>query len=557
MSTIYKDIAFLVKNQFPQIYREGGNDFITFVEEYYKWLQQEDYILDQSRSLFEYDDIDTTPDRFLESFKAKYMYGLPEKILGNQRLFQKHILELYRAKGSDAGLALLFRLLFNEDVAKYIPSYDIFKTSDNTWVQDRYLEVTFTSEFFNYHNQIITGSDSGTRAIVEKIEHKNIAGENTYIIVVSNKTGKFVIGESLLSEGVNPINAVRVKGSVGKIIDINSSAGFEVGDVIIEKDKPVSNFKAVVIDTKKSNGVIEFTLLSGGTYYSMDAEINITTGSNTSGNGANFIIGGLSNTSFIEVDDELLLPYANINLNATAYGFPSSPSANVSSFIIDCLDIETIEVGTIESIITTNAGEDYDGAVAVSIIDPHTSSMNIISPGGYGGSDAVVVGKAILGEGVVSQLGILSTGYNYANNQFISLENTSNTTLDISGTIVLDDIGYNEGSFLNTKSFLSADKYLFDGYYYQNYSYVIKSSRPADLYREYIEKIIHPTGNILFGEIFLKGLIGLNIEQEGSFVFQRETDEEIDLPGVFDDEDWDVDEGDTYLEIIINDLPDA
>lgn len=557
MSTIYKDIHFLIENQFPQIYRENGPDFVTFVQEYYKWLTQEGYILDQARSLFDYDDIDTTLDRFLESFKAKYMYGLPQNILGNQRLFQKHILELYRAKGSDAGLALLFRLLFNEDVGKYIPSYDIFKTSDNTWVQDRYLEVTYTSEFFNYHNKIITGSDSGTRAIVEKIEHKNIDGVNIYIIVVSNKTGKFVIGESLLCEDVNPINAVRVKGSAGAVIDINSSAGFEIGDIIVPKDDPTSNFKAVVVGTKKSNGVIEFTLINSGSYYSMDAVISITTGSNTSGNGANFIIGGISNTQIIEVDDEALLPYANVDLDAVAYGFPSDPAANSDSFIVDCLDIQQVEVGTISSIITTNAGEDYDGAVAVSIIDPYTSSMDIITPGGYGGKDAVVIGKAILGEGVVSQLGVLNTGYNYANGQIIEFENLSNPLLEISGKIVLDDVGFNEGTFLNTKSFTSSDKYLFDGHYYQNYSYVIKSSKPIDLYREYIEKIIHPTGNILFGEIFLRGLVALNIEQDGSFAFQRDTDEDINIPEAFADDDWDVDEGDTLLELIINDLPDA
>ena len=66
-----------------------------------------------SRKLLETSDIDQTEEQFISHFINKYMRGIPTNILSDRRLLEKHILDVYRSKGSIEGLKLLFRLLYN------------------------------------------------------------------------------------------------------------------------------------------------------------------------------------------------------------------------------------------------------------------------------------------------------------------------------------------------------------------------------------------------------------------------------------------------------------
>jgi len=53
----------------------------------------------------------------------------------------------------------------------------------------------------------------------------------------------------------------------------------------------------------------------------------------------------------------------------------------------------------------------------------------------------------------------------------------------------------------DTRGFLSADMYLRDNYYYQEYSYVLQSDITKDKYETIIKDNVHPAGYIMFGEV--------------------------------------------------------
>jgi len=59
------------------------------------------------------------------------------------------------------------------------------------------------------------------------------------------------------------------------------------------------------------------------------------------------------------------------------------------------------------------------------------------------------------------------------------------------------------GSWAGTKGWLSWDKYLQDNFYYQEFSYVLKTSNPVNNYRDIVEKLVHPAGTKLFGSILI------------------------------------------------------
>ena len=110
---IEKFISPFIERQFPSFYREEGQNFIEFVKTYYEFLEQSGNVIEASRSLFEYGDVDQTKEQFLKYFKNKYINSLPENVLSDKRLLIKHVSDLYNSKGSERVYRLLFRLLFN------------------------------------------------------------------------------------------------------------------------------------------------------------------------------------------------------------------------------------------------------------------------------------------------------------------------------------------------------------------------------------------------------------------------------------------------------------
>ena len=64
--------------------------------------------------------------------------------------------------------------------------------------------------------------------------------------------------------------------------------------------------------------------------------------------------------------------------------------------------------------------------------------------------------------------------------------------------ISLGKQGQSEGYYSNRKGQLSDSKYIFDGEYYQEYSYEIRSSISPDKYKEMLKKVIHVAGTKSF-----------------------------------------------------------
>ena len=185
---IEKFISPFIESQFPSFYEKEGPLFIAFLTAYYEWMESEGNIINQARSLLEYRDIDTTMVQFIKYFKDKYMLSIPENIAADKVLLLKHILELYRSKGSEKSYKLLFRILFNEDIDIYIPNQYIFKLSDNTWYVPKYIEVSDSPYLSQLIGQRIYSSSTLATAVVESYQVKPFNNTLINILYLIKKT---------------------------------------------------------------------------------------------------------------------------------------------------------------------------------------------------------------------------------------------------------------------------------------------------------------------------------------------------------------------------------
>lgn len=67
-------------------------------------------------------------------------------------------------------------------------------------------------------------------------------------------------------------------------------------------------------------------------------------------------------------------------------------------------------------------------------------------------------------------------------------------------TVLTGPVCERTGEFLNDEGFMSADNRFYDGYLWQEYSYVVKVGRYIDEWRKLVKKIVHPAGLMMFGE---------------------------------------------------------
>lgn len=327
-------ISNLVQNQFPKFYQEDGENFIALVKAYYEWMEEDEKTNSISRNLYSTRDIDYTAQRFLDFFKHKYSYIIPDTLAGDKRFLQKHILDLYRAKGSLESIRLFFRLLYNEDAEVYVPSVDILKPSDGTWVEKKYMEVTYTDYNSRFENKLITGSQSGATAYVESYVTSIAAGKPIYQFFISNIEGTFLVQERISYDGLDYNLAPKILGSPVSITVDTTTPNNNIGDSLSSSGASGSGLKVLVSNTRiagSANGSIQFKILDGGDGYTATPTISITAGSNSTGSGAGFTGVTLSNTRSFSYSTSYI---NNTLVRANTYSFNANAAVNSTTEFI-------------------------------------------------------------------------------------------------------------------------------------------------------------------------------------------------------------------------------
>lgn len=260
-------ISIFVKDQFPQFYKEDGIMFERFVEAYYEYLEQTGQSLDYARNLIEYQDIDQSTAEFLDQFKKLYLEQLPGLIKSDDRLTIKHILDFYRAKGSERSIQLLFRMIFDEEATTSNPGDDVIKPSTSDYRIPRYIEcyARDMDTLISLEGLEIIGNTSGAKGFVESISTKNMGGARTHIIQLSNLRGNFLRGEIIAktSDGLTD-NMPVVTGSLSSVDITLGGQDFAVGDTF-DLIADVGNKGQVRVSAiEDGTGLVEYQFSNGG-----------------------------------------------------------------------------------------------------------------------------------------------------------------------------------------------------------------------------------------------------------------------------------------------------
>jgi hypothetical protein len=226
-----------------------------------------------SRNLPNIRDIDTTLDLFITQFKEKYLKNIEFDTQSNKRMLVKNSLDLYRSKGTSRSIDLFFRLVYGHNSQVVYPGENLFKPSEGTWVQPRYLEITGSNpqRAVSLVGTLIKGISSEAEAFVERYIKRKVSNGFVHILYLSNVQGEFINNETLYRKSDKTYSdSPRVLGSLTAVDVITGSKNFAVGDIVSftteTGDYGQARVSAVYDDER---GVVDFILIDGGYGYSV------------------------------------------------------------------------------------------------------------------------------------------------------------------------------------------------------------------------------------------------------------------------------------------------
>ena len=277
-------ISPLIESQFPAIYRDDGPVFVAFIKAYYEYLEQSDtddtpadkgmYTL---RKMYEYNDIDQTVDTFLDHFRKQFLIGFPKTLNEGIPFTIKHIMDLYRSKGTPRGVELFLKLVYGVESSLYIPGENLFAASDANWFEPKYIEVIVDYEkdsaFNDFAGRNITGSITGATALVNSVLKTSAIGKITYVMFLTSIVGTFKRGElvSYVGQSYTP----KITGSLSDISLTANGAGLAVGNELdITSLKYGTQGLARVTGITDGTGRASYTINETGFGYSTNSALS-------------------------------------------------------------------------------------------------------------------------------------------------------------------------------------------------------------------------------------------------------------------------------------------
>jgi len=281
MKDIESIISSFVESQFPEFYREEGPLFIEFLRQYYVWMEQQGQAIGESRNLFNLRDIDKTRDEFLVFFKEKYFKNLPLSLQADKKLLIKFATDLYNVKGTNRGVELALRGIFNEEATIRYPGEDVFRLSDGQWIRPSYLELSVSERTKEFVNKEIRGFNSGAKAFLEVLVRRRVNSKVIDVGYLSNIRGDFKNGEIVtLSSNTIVEDAPVVIGSLTELDILNGGANFSIGDVFNIVSSNGKQGKARVTEVVDKAGTVAFifdnALEDGGWGYTINTQPTIS-----------------------------------------------------------------------------------------------------------------------------------------------------------------------------------------------------------------------------------------------------------------------------------------
>lgn len=329
-----------------------------------------------SRTLLRGIDTDSTSEDFLDLFRKEFLSDLPENLEVDKRLLLKHIIKIYRSKGSSDSYKSLFKALYDiQDLDIYYPKNDLLKPSSGDWRRENTLRIITDDTNDKFESRTITGQLSSATAIVDRVENFVSGALQVTELFLTDISGTFIVGETVQSSLYDGTTGSGVTQGVLTNINIKGAGtNYLVGDIVSITGGGGQD-AAARVETIGTGSITGFTIFDGGDGYINGTALSVNNFA-TGGDGVSGLISGISHTfSFTTVQD-IVADVQFVTLNSTQYGLKGSATANVGNTLIDSLGFAKTEIGAVSNVKATGLGAGYEASPIISLKQTEINKFN-------------------------------------------------------------------------------------------------------------------------------------------------------------------------------------
>jgi hypothetical protein len=300
-----------------------------------------------------------------------------------------------------------------------------------------------------------TGTTVNVSSVLSNVEADDICCEliaeigNTIINATTYATSNGGNGASIISTTVQ--HGVQNVGSLTALIDINPGTDYTFSPIVRAYDPCIYAYK------RRGMAV---------TYVGATAAFIPGEAVTQASSGANGIVLASSNSSML---------------------FLKRQSLNASYLLTT--NVATQIIGQGSGAVANVVGTGVDWTIPDSDIDQIFCGLN-----------AEIDATTTVGTGAAATLSVIDSGFAYQDGEVVSYESSNG----VIGTaqVHLGRYGVGAGYYTDRNGFLSSEKKIFDGNYWQNFSYEIRSSLAIEVYEDMLKKILHIAGMKYFGALY-------------------------------------------------------
>src|SRR5210317_574250 len=520
------------------------------------------------QELLNFRDPDKVISNFLTKFRNEFLNTLPENLNSsvNKRNLIKNVRSLYRAKGTNRGHELFFKLLFNEDSETIYPREQMLRASDGQWDTQLIMRAiqstaqSLTGDTADLVGRTITGETSGATAIIESVFKFQIG---------TNLVTEFILNEDTISGTFQTSEVIRgtqtdeddifIKATITGIP--NSTALTNDGTLYTEGETVSitgGGTGAIVnVDAIGRGSLTNFYIDDGGSGYEIGDDIvfnNTDTGGGSAEAKVSIVNGGFTQEESESTEEDHLVledettrgdPYTGNKLvqeSGTGSGditdirivdagsnYQSLPIVTVDDTSGSGASIFTYgtEIGRVLGLKTVESGAEYQQSPSPPTLTLRKKVLVLDLSGSFSTSETV---SGIASDSTAVTATVVSFD---SDRNILTLSDSigvfaSNTTItgDTSGatvTVKITDLATatatvgatanTAGSFLNEDGHVSETTMrIQDSLYYQDFSYVIKVGRTINDWRDSFKKTMHSSGFYFTGQVNIQTTVSAQIQ---------------------------------------------
>jgi hypothetical protein len=264
--------SIVVNSQAPEFIRSDYAKFITFLQKYYEFLEQNGNALDVIRNLESYNDIDYQDDaNILSIFYTLFLPDFPQVLKADKKFILKNIVDLYNSKGSIDSIKAFFRILYGDEVEVFLPKTDILKLDAGVWRKVFKIKVADLSEgtLEDLLGSVVYQLDpiNGNRTVQARVVDFDPT-TSTVFLTADNIILNFKTVDVVYATNKNGILVMMHLDSQLTSATIQySGLNYQAGNTVTI-DPDVATTEKIVVESSKSGFVSNIKLLSGGSDYS-------------------------------------------------------------------------------------------------------------------------------------------------------------------------------------------------------------------------------------------------------------------------------------------------